>query len=348
MKLIVFGGGDLALRVLALLPAIAALREVLLVTRTAASGEALARLFGGCLPAIVRHVALDLHDTRGMAGLLSRERPDIIFHAASVLSPWLLSERDLPLSRALQSAGFGLMLPAQLPLIRNVMRAVRDLGLACPVINASYPDATHPVLAAEGLQPTIGVGNAGMLYDTLCGQLRARQSDAQPCLFAHHAQVTPFVRRASYAPGEAPWLFLDGQPASIDHFMVGPLPSGRMLNALTASHAVAITGSLLGERGVLRTSAPGPLGLPGGWPVQVSAGRVQLDLPAGIDMEQGLAYQRRAAVGDGIAAIDTDGVVHFTPAAQASLAGHAPQLAEPLSREGGTARLVALTERLAA
>jgi hypothetical protein len=348
MKLIVFGGGDLALRVLALLPAVASLREVLLVTRATARGEPLARLFGGCLPAVVRHATLDLRDARGVTELLGRERPNVIFHAASMLSPWLLSELDSPLSQALQSAGFGLMLPAQLPLIRNVMRAVRDLGLDCPVVNASYPDATHAVLAAEGLQPAIGVGNAGILYDTLRGQLRARQSSAQPCLFAHHAQVTPFARHASYAPGEDPWLFLDDQPASIDHFVAGPLPSGRMLNTLTASHAIAIIGSLVGEGGVLRTSAPGPLGLPGGWPVQASGGRIQLDLPAGIDIEKGLAYQRRAAMGDGIAAIDADGTVHFTSAAQASLASHAPQLAEPLSRESEAGRLAALTERLAA
>ncbi|WP_333678545.1 hypothetical protein [Dyella sp.] len=348
MKLIVFGGGDLALRVLALLPTVASVHEVLLVTRDTARGEPLARLFGGCLPASVRHATLDLRDAGGVAGLLGRERPDIIFHAASLLSPWLLSGLQSPLSQALQSAGFALMLPAQLPLIRNVMRAVRDLELDCPVVNASYPDATHPVLAAEGLQPTIGVGNAGMLYETLRGQLRARQLSAKPYLFAHHAQVTPFARHISYAPGEAPWLFLDDQPASIDQFVTGPLPSGRMLNALTASHAIAIIGSLLTEDSVLRTSAPGPLGLPGGWPVQLSARQVRLDLPPDIDVERGLAYQRRAAVGDGIAAIDADGTVHFTAAAQASLAMHAPELAEPLSRQSEAARVALLTSRLAA
>jgi hypothetical protein len=348
MKLIIFGGGNLALRVLTLLPAVTALREVLLVTRDAARGEPLTRLFNGCLPVVVRHAVLDLRDARGVAAILGRERPDIVFHAASMLSPWLLPEIDSPLSLALRSAGFGLMLPAQLPLIRQVMRAVSDLGLDCPVVNASYPDATHPVLAAEGLQPTIGVGNAGMLYDTLRGALRSREMNVMPRLFAHHAQVTPFARHTSYAPGEAPWLFLDDQPTSIARFVDGPLPPGRILNALTAAHAVAIISGLLGDGTGLRTSAPGPLGLPGGWPVLVSCGSVVLDLPPNVDIESGLAYQARAAVGDGIAAIEADGTVHFTQAAQASLATHAPSLSEPLSRSGEVRRLAELTERLAA
>ncbi|WP_213947481.1 hypothetical protein [Luteibacter sp. dw_328] len=348
MKLIVLGGGDLARRVIALLPVVPALREILLVTRDVERGEPLARLFGGCLPAVVRHVGLDLSDAHGVVALLRRERPDIVFHAASVLSPWLLPAIDSGLSHALRSAGFGLMLPAQLPLIRNVMRAVRDLGLTCPVVNASYPDATHAVLAAEGLQPTIGVGNAGMLHDTLRGELRARRITATIRLFAHHAQVTPFARHEGYTPGESPWLFLDDQTAPIDSFVTGPLPQGSMLNALTAAHAVAIVGALIGDGKVMHTSAPGPLGLPGGWPVSVSSDGVSLDLPPHVDIDAGLAYQTRAAIGDGIASIDADGTVHYTSAAQASLAPHAPRLAESLFSSDEAPRLAELIERLAA
>lgn len=348
MKLIIFGGGDLAQRVLALLPLTPAIQKVVLVTRDATRGEPFARLFNGYLPATVRHVELDLNQISGISEVLRKERPDIIFHAASMLSPWLLSDTSSPLSKALRSAGFGLMLSAQLPLIRHVMRAVMDTGLDCPVVNASYPDVTHPVLAAEGLQPTLGIGNAGMLYDTLCGELRSKGVGDTPRLLAHHAQVTPFSCHSDYAPGEEPWLFLEDRPVSLANFVRGPLPNGRALNILTAAHAVKIIGSLLGKGSPLHTSAPGPLGLPGGWPVRVSAEGVVLDLPKGVDIKEGLAYQTRAAVGDGLAAIDTDGTVHYTSAAQACLASYAPQLAEPLSGHNETRRLAELTRLLTA
>lgn len=348
MKLVIFGGGDLTQRLVALLPLAAAVREVVIVTRDVGRGAPLARLFAGCLPIAVRHVPLNRNEGSGIATILRRERPDIVFHAASMISPWLLPERDTRASRVLRSAGFGLMLPAQLPLIRLVMRAIRELDLPCPVVNASYPDLTHPVLATEGLEPTVGVGNVGMLFNTLIGELRSRRPGGVPQLFAHHAQVTPFAQRSAYAPGEEPWLFLDGKSSRLDSLVDGPLPAGRLLNALTARHAVEVIAALLGDGAVLRTSAPGPLGLPGGWPVRITCEGVRLDLPSEVGIERGLDYQARAAQGDGVARIDPDGTVHYTAAARASLAQVAPHLAEPLRRADMAARLDQLNEQIAA
>jgi hypothetical protein len=347
MKLLIFGGGDLSQRVIALLPLAPGIREVTLVTRDATRGEPLVRLFAGCLPIPVRHVPLDSGTESGVATILRSARPDIVFHAASTISPWLLPDRDTAASRALRAAGFALMLPAQLPLIRQVMCAARELGLGCPVVNASYPDLTHPVLATEGLEPAVGVGNSGMLFNTLLGTLRTRQISATVQLLAHHAQVTPFARRTPYAPGEEPWLFLDGRPARADSFIDGPLPPGRLLNALTARHAIEVIAALAGDGAPLRTSAPGPLGLPGGWPVRIARDGVRLDLPAEVSIAQGLDYQARAAQGDGVERIDPDGTVHFTAGARAALAAVAPDLAEPLRREDMAARLARLNAVIA-
>lgn len=353
MKLMIFGGGDVVQRVVPLLATAPSFSELLIVTRDGERGKPLARLFGGCLDVPVRHVGLertreDQAPENEIAIALSRERPDVVFHAASMISPWLLSELTTPASVALRAAGFGLMLPAQLPLIRQLMRAVRDLGLTCPVVNASYPDLTHPVLAAEGLAPTVGVGNSGMLLDTIVGEMRARDRAGVLQLFAHHAQVTPFARHTDYSPGESPWLFLDGTPAAIDAIIGGPLPSGRVLNALTARHAAAILGALSRNQDPLRTSAPGPLGLPGGWPVAISGAGVTLDMPASVSMREACDYQTRSARADGVAAIDDDGTVHYTDAAKGALADLAPHLAEPLRPDGALARLARLKALIAA
>lgn len=348
MRLMLFGGGDLGRRVLEGLSALPAIRDVVLVTRNATRGNALARLFSGCLTARVRHVALDFRDEAKLASVLAHERPDLVFHAASLVSPWFLADRDDERARTLRSAGFALMLPAQLPLIRSVMRAVRAAELSCPVVNASYPDATHAVLAAEGLAPTIGVGNAGMLHMTLTGDLRRQGDERSVRLLAHHAHVTPFARGEGYGTLVRPWLFLDEQQVSIDDVTHGCLPEGRVLNALTAAHALDVIGALLGARPPLHTSAPGPWGLPGGWPVFIDRGRVALELPTGVTMEQALAYQMCAAEGDGIARIDPDGTVHYTEAVRDALRTSAPGLDRPLSRDGEAARLEALLGSLAA
>jgi hypothetical protein len=348
MKLVVFGGGDLAQRILALLPTVSTVEEVLIVTGEIGNAAELARLYNACLTARVRGRAVAWSRPAEIVTLLAHERPDIVFHASAFVSPWLLEERDTPASRALSQAGFGIMLPAQLPKIRAVMMAVRELGLSCPVINASYPDVTHAVLATEGLAPVIGVGNAGMILLSILDGLQEQGRTSKPHLLAHHGQVTPFARGEDYAPGEAPWLFLDGAPASIAGLEPGLLPRGRPLNALTASHAVTILKALLGQGGVLHTSVPGPMGLPGGWPVRISREGVELDLPARVSIEEATAYQHRAAVADGISGIDADGTVFFTEATRAALAPVAPDLAEPLRRENMTARLALLMATVAA
>lgn len=344
MRLLIFGGGDLAQRVVALLPIVSTVREVVIVTRDPMRGEPLAQLFSGCARIPVRHAFFDKNDLNSITTILRRERPDCIFQATSIISPWVFHGRDTPVSRAFRSAGFGVMLPAQLHVIRQVMLAVRDLGLECPVVNASYPDLTHPVLATEGLAPMIGVGNVGMLFNILNS---VRRSEGVLRLFAHHAQITPFAERRSYLAGVEPWLFIDECASPLEPTIERALPTGQLLNALTANHTIEIIAALLGEGAVLHTSAPGPLGLPGGWPVRITPNHVELDLPAVVSTESGLAYQAQAALGDGVAGIDPDGTIHYTVAAKASLAATAPHLTEPLRRYELATRLDQLIEQIA-
>ena len=56
----------------------------------------------------------------------------------------------------------------------------------------------------------------------------------------------------------------------------------------------------------------GPVGLPGGYPVRVSAGRIELDLPDQIDLAAAVDLNNRAARWDGIERVDEDGTVVYT------------------------------------
>ena len=53
------------------------------------------------------------------------------------------------------------------------------------------------------------------------------------------------------------------------------------LGRTEAAAAVEAIGTLLPGAAPARLSVPGPLGLPGGFPVRVDDGEVSLDLPAG-------------------------------------------------------------------
>ena len=88
---------------------------------------------------------------------------------------------------------------------------------------------------------------------------------------------------------------------------------------LTANHldpVVAASGvknalALLRDTGLL-THTNGPQGLPGGYPVRVSAAGAEVFLPDGITLEEAVAINENAQRGDGIERIEDDGTVVYT------------------------------------
>jgi hypothetical protein len=59
-------------------------------------------------------------------------------------------------------------------------------------------------------------------------------------------------------------------------------------------------------------NVPGPMGLPGGYPVEISNGRARLDLPQSISYEQALALNTRWSRLDGLGQVN-DSRVQLCP-----------------------------------
>jgi hypothetical protein len=358
-RVLLVGLGDLGRRQAFGLADLPEVGELVLAGRSHGEGPAFAALVAACGTARVRFEPLDAADEGAVEALLRRERPDLIVQSATLLSPWLLPDRNDPAALALLSAGFALQLPAQLPLLRKLMRAAATVGLTAPVVNGSYPDMTHPILACEGLAPTLGIGNAGMIRARVCAALRScgeprrerGKTHSSPESFtplppgegpgvrapvrviAHHAHITAvMLSRPPVDPDARPRVYLgeEGERADDLAYAEPPLQSERGLNALPAASALPLLRALLGGPPV-RTSAPAPFGLPGGFPVRVAEGKVELDLPPGVDQEEAVAFQWRSARLDGVASVEPDGTVHFTEQARQALAPFDPELAEPLA-----------------
>lgn len=329
LRVLVLGAGDLGQRIARGLIGAPEIGELVLAGRRDSS---LAALLGACGEARVRFAAVDAHRPGDVERLLRVERPDLLLQCAVEVSPWWVSDRSDPFWEAVHRAGFAVQLPLQLPLLMRVMEAVRSVDFRGLVVNASYPDLTHPILAARGLAPSIGVGNAGMIERQVRAVLRERGFAAEPVrVAAHHAHVTPMVQgRPPKAPATRPRVYLgeDGGRADELAFAGSPLPADRRLNELSAAAAVPLIRAFAGSRAV-RCSTPAPMGLPGGWPVRVSANHIELDLPPGAEREELIAFQWESARSDGVARVDADGTVHFTEEARAAL-GRWGELAEPL------------------
>ena len=330
-SLLIIGAGDVGLKIAAGLLARGGLACLTLADAAPRSDKIAHLVTGGC-KAEAR--ALDGTDPKAVAALLDQVRPDVIVQAASLISPWAIIGRDHPVARSLSAGGIALQLPCQLPVLMTVMTCLRECGREVPVANISVPDLAHPILATQGLAPTVGLGNVSILHLRALAALRARGKPV-PLLriVGHHHHVYGVMQaRPPADPSRAARVYLGEEGRRDDGLAYAgeAVTPGPVYNEITAAAAVPVVAALLRGAAPLRFSAPAPDGLPGGYPVCLDGGRVALDLPPGVDLDEAIAFNRTMGEADGLAGIEADGTVHFTAAAQAAVAELDPVLAEPL------------------
>lgn len=337
--ILILGLGDLGRRIALGLSRSTRVSHIVLASRHASTAGAQARLVGACSAISVRAATVDGLDSEALRVLIEREQPDLVVQCASLMSPWALHERSDGLAGAMRAGGFALQLPAQLPVITALMRAVRASGRLCPVVNCSFPDVTHPILAAQGLAPTIGIGNAGMILGLARAALGLPPQRLR--VLAHHAHVAAVAcaeRARLRAPGPRVFVGEHEMPDPGFLFEGPPIALNRELNALSAAHALAIIDAMLPGGAPLATAAPGPLSLPGGWPIRIDDGHITLDLPQSVDQAECIAFQHTCARADGIEHIASDGTVHFTDQLKECLPAAWRHLALPLEPDAALER----------
>lgn len=288
----------------------------------------------------VRSTQLDGQDEQALASLLTSFEPDVIVQCATLLSPFAIAARGTPASEAVRAGGFALQVSAQLPVIRTLMTVRRKLGMHCPVVNCSYPDVTNPVLATEGLAPHAGIGNVAIMAMRFKALLpEGKTSTLQ--VIGQHAQLGPSLAgRPASAETPVPLVYADGRLLPERELLLDTgLQPGSTLNHLAAATALPIIRAFVERDGVHDLHAPGILGLPGGYPVRIAGGEVELRLPDGVTREDAVAFNRLAAKGEGLERIDDDGAIFYTEAAQRAVAAWCPELAEPLRAEDAGQRL---------
>ncbi|HEY4357320.1 MAG TPA: hypothetical protein VGN16_16335 [Acidobacteriaceae bacterium] len=297
----------------------------------------------------VRSTQLDGQDEHALALLLSSFEPDLIVQCATLLSPFAIAAKGTPVSEAVRAGGFALQVAAQLPVIRAVMKVRRRLAMNCPVVNCSYPDVTNPVLATEGLAPSAGIGNVAIMAMRFAALLpEGKKNNLQ--VIGQHAQLGPSLagRRASQET-PVPLVYADGRLLPEQELLLDTgLQPGSTLNHLAAATALPIIRAFVEREGVHDTHAPGILGLPGGYPVRIAGGEVELRLPQGVAREDAVAFNRLAAKGEGLESIGEDGTIVYTEAARKAVAEWCPELAEPLRVQDVARRLEVLQDVLRA
>jgi len=290
-----------------------ALAEIAYVstTRASAAGNSL----------VVNTAPVDTIIVDAITEVLRREQPAAVLLCASYQSPWERDSAPSDWTRLIDRAGFGVTLPLQAAVAIEVARAV---AAACPdalLINACFPDAVNPLLRGLGLPVDFGIGNVALLAASLAAAL-GLAGGRQLRVLAHHVHL--------HAPDDArdearAWLG-DVPVPDVTALLAAQRAASRAeLNHVTGLAAARLlTAVLAGER--VAASLPGPLGLPGGYPVVIDRGRVRLALPPQLPVPAAVSWNEQAARRDGV--LVGAGRATFAPAAANALRPHLPDLAD--------------------
>ena len=306
-------------------------REIVVATRNvsrALPALNLARMAAGAeefFP-ILRAVSLDFNQTEPAAEALAELRPEVTFAAPSLQSWWVLDRLPPPAAEPLRAAGFGAWLPFHLAPMIRLMRAWRESGLSSPIISAPYPDVVNPILSFKGLAPTCGAGNLDEIVPKLRWrvgeELSVSPEEVRVRLVGHHA-LEKYVYRSSPTDELPPPYLLrieiggrklgDALDAPAMLFEPYPLSQGLEFHHLTAGSALRLLGAFgAGPKKKIHLHVPAPHGLPGGYPVVVEDGRVELDLAPEWTRQQAVEVNRASHRWDGIESLEPDGTVVFT------------------------------------
>ncbi len=332
-KILLIGLGGLGKAILNVMALNGPVAEIFVGSRSAEAGVEycnlvrLAAASAGQFPRI-EFLPLDLNQESEVAEIIARLAPDLVLTTATMM-PWWVPDR-LPPERAeiFQKAGFGVWLPIHLNLTVKLMRALGQVVYSGAVLTAPFPDVVNPVLAALGLAPTCGVGNLAEIVPKLrllaAQKLGADVGKVHVSLVAHHSlEAYAFRAEADLAElDQKPPYHLEivyqgreiGQELGADEllFSAYPIPPGQETHFLTAAAALSTIRALLSPTGT-RIHVPGPLGLPGGYPVVASRLGLSLALPSGLTAEQAVEINSAAHRFDGVDRILPDGTVVFLP-----------------------------------
>ena len=147
------GAGDVGLRMAGGLLAKARLDRLVLSDWNAEAVAPRAAMLGACHGARVDFERIDGRDKAALQTLLRKAAPDLIVQCASLISPWAIIGRPHPTAQSLSKAGIALQIPVQLPILKNVMEVVRELGFDAPVANMTSRSNPSAIPAQSGNPP---------------------------------------------------------------------------------------------------------------------------------------------------------------------------------------------------
>ena len=286
----------------------------------AANGRA--AVFGN--PVVFHTAPVDWTSPETVAESVGPCDPGVLVQAVSIQSPRVIEQPDTPWGQVIARAGYDVTGIFQAVLAARSGAAMGLAGNRGTMVNCCYPDAANQILAAKGLPIACGVGNIEILACMFAADLGIRRRGSLR-LLAHHANLGQWHKPAAARVGTPPRVWLDGVEldgvfARFAHIDLPVTP----LNVVSGCTAVPVIQALAGH-GDYVGHVPGPDGLPGGYPVTIRGGALELDLPAGLGRDEAVAWNRAFEEAGGM--VVDDGRVRFSGGVGNEMATLCPPIA---------------------
>ncbi len=288
--------------------------------RTAANARA--ALFGA--KARFTTHAIDLLAPDASDALLAATSPRIVVQAASIQTSQVIAQSGNAWTRLVAEGGLSATAVFQALISARVAAAITRAGKSVTLVNCSFPDVVNGVIAALGHGVSCGMGNVAILSNVFAGSA-ATPAGAEVKVLAHYQNLAAWRRRPEERGGRAPRVWLDGKEVADVYARFADIQ-------LTPEPVIEISGAS-GVPMLLAMAAgkpwqghvPGPDGLPGGYPVKLVGGRLELDLPAGLAREEAIAWNASFEAANGLV-VSPEGRASFTGLLGGRIAGHIPEL----------------------
>jgi hypothetical protein len=297
-------------------------RERLNWLRTAANARA--ALFGK--RARFDTDAIDLLAPDTADALLAATGPRIVVQAASIQTSQVIAQTGNAWTRLVAEGGLSATALFQALISSRVASAITRTGRSIPLVNCSFPDVVNGLIKALGHEVMCGMGNVAILSNVFAGSASVHVG-ADVKVLAHYQNLAAWRRLPSQREGRSPRVWIDGQEVEdvftrFADIQLTPEP----VIEISGASGVPMLLALAAGRG-WKGHAPGPDGLPGGYPVALRSGRLELDLPSGLTREEAISWNASFEMAKGLT-VSPQGDVRFHGELRRLIAQHRPSLAE--------------------
>ena len=289
--------------------------------RTAANARA--DIFGRPIHCVGR--AIDLVDADAIAELMQRDRPAVIVQAASLQPGSVISATGDAWGQLVAEGGLSATAVFQARLSIRVAHALQSAHPAGRLINCCFPDVVNSLIAAAGLPIACGIGNVAILAHAFAGALLDGEPHSLKVL-AHYQTIAPWRRPKAERAEPLPrvWINDDEVPDVLNRFAEVQLTPEPVIDISGASGVPLIQALAAGTEWV--GHAPGPNGLPGGYPIRLGASGVDLDLPGSLTREEAVRWNASFEAANGL--VVENGRARYTGRLHDRLRRASPSLAE--------------------